>query len=99
MKRLIGVLVVTSVIGIGTYYYRSPSSDMRVEGSKSAAPANVSTPLTEEAKIPTTNKEEIKKLPDLDSLKGLEQESSDLFSGTEGLPSQTNSDPLKDASQ
>jgi len=46
-----------------------------------------------------TKQEENKPLPDLDSLKGLEEESGDLFLGIDGFPGGSAEDPLKDVIQ
>jgi hypothetical protein len=92
MKRLIPILIVLVLAAIGIYYYLSSGNKSNNSVNESLVPASVSEPLKDE-KIDKPNETENlvvdekdkDKIPDLESLKGLEEESEKLLD-----------DPLKD---
>lgn len=106
MKGFIKIFAITAVAALGTYYYINiPEKNTGI--NELSSPATVSEPLNaplekkEEASKPEENpegnKEEVKNIPKLESLEGLEEESKGIFDDTEVLPEGTSSDPLEGA--
>jgi len=106
MKNIVGVIVITSVVTLGgfTYYQltydkETPEPDTgQATISEPVATQNTPDEQTSENKEGTApvKQEENKPLPDLDSLKGLEEESGDLFEGIDSFPGGGIEDPLRD---
>ena len=106
MKNIVGVIVITSVVTLGGFTYYQLTNDKEIQEpdtgkatiSEPVATQNTPDDQTPESKEGTApvKQEENKPLPDLDSLKGLEEESGDLFEGIDSLPGGNAEDPLKD---
>ncbi len=109
MRNTVGVIVITSVVVLGGFTYYQLTYDKgtpepatgQATISEPVATQNTpenQTPENKEEALPP-KQEEDKPLPDLDSLKGLEEESGDLFEGIDGFPGGGIEDPLRDVIQ
>lgn len=89
MKKIVGVLVIASVMTLGIYFYLNTGGTKTGEVSPAAATVSG----------PGKTQEESKKLaPELKSFEGLDEESSGIFNG-EAQTQSSNEDPLKAATQ
>ncbi len=89
MNKIVGVLIVASVITLGVYFYMNTSGTQVRENSPASATVSVPVKSLGETKKPT---------PELKSLDGLDQESSAIFNGN-GVKQSPGGDPLKAATQ
>lgn len=88
MKRIVGVLVIASVMTLGVYFYLNTGG---TQEEVSPAAATVSGPIK-------TQEESKKPDPELKSFEGLDEESSGIFNG-ETQTQSPNEDLLKAATQ
>lgn len=106
MRKTVGVIVITSVVVLGSFTYYQLTQNKEIQ-EPDTGKATISEPIatqntpddqTQESKEKTAlvKQEESKPLPDLDSLRGLEEESGDLFKGIDSLTGGSVEDPLKD---
>ncbi|HZX00906.1 MAG TPA: hypothetical protein VFE87_00710 [Candidatus Paceibacterota bacterium] len=96
MKKIVGVLVIASVITLGAYFYFK-TGGIQAKGDSPAA-ATVSEPIKAQPEVKKTQEETEKPAPELKSFEGLDQESSVIFNGDGGSQS-SSEDPLKEATQ
>ncbi len=92
MKKVVGGLVVASVITLGVYFYMNTGATQVRKDSP--ASATVSAPV----EIKDQQKETKKPAPELKSFEGLDEESSGIFNGDVQTQSPSE-DPLKAATQ
>ncbi len=96
MKKIVGVLVIASVITLGAYFYFK-TGGTQAKGDSPAA-ATVSEPIKAQPEVKKTQEETEKPAPELKSFEGLDQESSVIFNGDGGSQA-SSEDPLKEATQ
>ncbi|MBI1839149.1 MAG: hypothetical protein HYR95_02560 [Candidatus Colwellbacteria bacterium] len=105
MNAIFGVLVAALIIFTASYLYPRRSMNQEVQ-NKSNASATVSEPLEQLVPKPpqSTPKDANKETknnppPDLESFKGLDEESGSVSEATNELPGQNLSDSLKSLTQ
>lgn len=101
MKNVVGVIIIASVVTVGTLSYFLLTNDQsapETDSGQATISEPVANPPVTQNQTPDT-KEKNKQLPDLESFKGLEEESSGLFEAINDLPEGSEGDPLKDVLQ